>query len=147
MLFSGFETFDVLCDTVINVELVMQTPSAYDSPQMSSASTEWNPFDESPISSESFTSSSSPIAGGWTPPVRDTFPIRKFSVELAMNSTASSRPDLLLKPQSSPLFKLPPPPKCRVPPPPPGGSKVGSNAQKNSSIPRPPQTVSNFITM
>ncbi|KAG0589698.1 hypothetical protein KC19_1G040700 [Ceratodon purpureus] len=119
--------------------------SGDDSPQMSSTSSEWNPFDESPTSSESFTSSSSPIAGGWTPPVRDTFPTRKFSLESDTYSTSSSRPDSLLKPEPSPLVKLPLP-TCRVPPPPPGGSKVGSNSQRNSSVPRP-QTVSSFITM
>ncbi|KAG0628600.1 hypothetical protein M758_1G038700 [Ceratodon purpureus] len=120
--------------------------SGDDSPQMSSTSSEWNPFDESPTSSESFTSSSSPIAGGWTPPVRDTFPTRKFSLESDTYSKSSSgRPDSLLKPEPSPLVKLPLP-TCRVPPPPPGGSKVGSNSQRNSSVPRP-QTVSSFITM
>lgn len=122
------------------------TSSADDSPQMSSGSTEWKPFDDSPTSSECCTSSSSPIAGGWTPPVRDTSPSRKFSVELDMSNTVPSRPDLLLKPQSTSLFKLPTPPKCRLPPPPPGGSKVGPNAPRNSSFPRP-QAFLDFITM
>lgn len=114
------------------------------SPQMSSASTEWNPFDDSPTSSECCTSSS-PIAGGWAPPVRDTSPSRKLSLELDESKIVPSRPDLLPKPQSTPLFKLPPPPKCKVPPHQ-GGSKEGSNAPGNSSIPRP-QSPPNLITL
>lgn len=119
--------------------------SADDSPQLSGASTAWNPFDDSPTSSECCTSSSSHTAGGCTPPVRDTSPTRKFSVEPDVSNSVSSRPNLLPKPQSTPLFKLPPPPKCRVPPPP-GGSKVGSNTPGDSSLPGP-ETVSDLITL
>ncbi|KAG0618645.1 hypothetical protein M758_4G081100 [Ceratodon purpureus] len=121
------------------------TSSADDSPQMSSASTEWNPFDESPTSSESFTTSSSPIAGGWAPPSRDTSATRKFSVDLELTSTASSEPEFPLKPRSPPSLKLPPLPTCRVPPPPPGGSKVGPNQQRSRSLPKPAQSVPDLI--
>ena len=121
---------------------LLQTSSslAGDSPNMSSTSTDWNLFDESPTSTaDSFTCdnnyfSGSPIAGGWTTSpkrsLRSPLPRKKIIEELEASSTASSRVSLipsnkvLLKPAHDMIipanFVA-----SKLPPPPPGGSKVG----------------------
>lgn len=93
--------------------LVQASPVGDASSARSTASTEWNPFDESPSIDETWASPSSPIHAK------------------CMRNWQS--------PQTPLLFKLPPPPastapayKIVVPAPPPGGSKVGRHALHNS---------------
>jgi hypothetical protein len=106
---------------------------------MSSTSTDWNLFDESPTSTADSSTcnnsyfSGSPIAGGWTTSPKRSLssplPRKKIIEELEASSTASSRVSLitsnkvLLKPAHDMIISENF--VSKLPPPPPGGSKVG----------------------